>query len=392
MIIGGVNAAGRAGCMRAGLSSSYLPMSLWVMPTKIKTAIAAGRGLQYSASARIRSVDGLSWVDLPTVTYMQVSMSQVSAEDSASIAVADAATWSPYLLDHHDLLKPSSRTVELRLGLVISGVDYKRTLFRGHVVDYTEPHGANGGSIQLRLADSREILARESSRPIAASAATTFRMFLSAVGDSIATTGSPVTSFHFRVGDSDIDSDSLASLNQAEKLRVVESVAAGLPLLQVRGSGPLVAGVDGSGFGETGDTFAYSDDNVIVATRKGGGAAFNVVRTYGKVDGVGTIGEVQDDADVLANGRRVYPPGLWGAPWLTLAVANATATEFLSASLRGKIDIEAPLNPYLRPGMRIAYQSDRLDIDGSARVYAVEHQYAVGRARTYLRDLQVVPA
>jgi len=160
--------------------------------------------------------------------------------------------------------------------------------------------------------------------------------------------------------------------------------------LAVRGSGAMVAEIDGPGAGEIGGSFDYSDGNVITVTRAGGGANYNAVRTYGTVATVPTTSEVTDAADVALRGK-VYYPTLWGSREITLARANAEAAEFLTAALRGKLSVEIPLNPFLEPGMRIAYDSTRLNLSGTARIFAVQHQYAVGRARTYLRDLQVVP-
>lgn len=168
--------------------------------------------------------------------------------------------------------------------------------------------------------------------------------------------------------------------------------ASGIPLFQITGAGELSIGLDDDNEQAVATVFDYSDKALITGTRNSGDGDYNTVRTYGLVGTTPTASEVSDAADVALRGKRYYAAGYVGAPWITLADANATALEFIAVSLRGKFSFEAPLNPFLRPGQTIGLQSDRLAIPASrAKIKNVNHQYSVGRARTYMRDVAPVP-
>jgi len=116
------------------------------------------------------------------------------------------------------------------------------------------------------------------------------------------------------------------------------------------------------------------------------------VRCYGLSSGVKTVSEVTDTADIAKRGRLIYTGGFIGSATQELSVSEATASQMLSNSLRGSFAAEIPLNPFFRPGMRIKLSSTRMQISASyGRIGQVNHQYSVGRARTYLNDLVAVP-
>lgn len=393
MIIGGASAGARAGSERAGYATSYLPMSARIIPAALRSAIDNGSQLQYVCSARIRNVAGTAWVDLPTVNYFQVTRDLTGSQDSGDMTVSTPETWSPYLGTYTDLLKPSNRQVQITAGIRIGATTYSERVFSGIITEYQEPHGASGGSINLRLADAKQPLARLVSAAVAPAAATAFRVFLMQERSDAYFSYGPGNLWQttiFRFNDIEIE-DTTASLTfGANILRIMEQMIPGAPLLAIKGSGVLTADIDSKGAGETGGAFSYTDANSVVVTRAGGGKNYNAVRTYGKVLGVGTTSEVADAADVALRGKLYYPE-VWGSPDSQLADSNIAAAEFIASSLRGKLSLELLFNPWIEPGMRISYSSTRLNLTGTARVRRVNHQYSLGRARTYLRDLEIVP-
>ncbi|MEY2653342.1 MAG: hypothetical protein RLZZ524_369, partial [Pseudomonadota bacterium] len=142
MIIGGVDAAARATSERVGYTTTYLPMSARVIPAAVKSAIEGNGVLQYHASARIRNVADNAWVDLSPVTYFQINLDNRGTQDSADVTIAQPETWSPYLAGvYADLLKPSTRVLQISCGITAGGTQYTQRIFRGHITEYQEPHG-----------------------------------------------------------------------------------------------------------------------------------------------------------------------------------------------------------------------------------------------------------
>jgi hypothetical protein len=222
---------------------------------------------------------------------------------------------------------------------------------------------------------------------LALTAATAFRSMLAQQAQVSIISGSTVS---FRVAFKDTVFTGITTLlSVGSVLNSIISQFPGIPLLQITGSGSIKASQE-----TTAETrvaqFDYSDKNIHVATRRfSDGDSYNVVRVYGLVDGVGTAGEVQDDADVIKRGRIVYPPGFVGSPYIDYEEAEALALEGMAAALRGLLDLEIPFNPYLTSGSVIGLSSTRLGItSATAKIYKIRHQYSVGRCRTYLTGLR----
>lgn len=391
MIIGGTNAAGRAGGMRCGFSESYLPCSVNVIRTDIREAVESPSqtGLTYRADARIRNVAGTAWVDLGSASYFQVTRDSAGALDSADLTLQQPEVWSPYLTDYPDLLRPSNRSVQIRAGLVVNGTWYPTVVFIGHIKNYAENLGSSGGAISLRLEDVRDILERTEPAVTAITKASAFRVMLAqqAKVDAVSMVGVTV---RLTFKDRELTSFVPAGASYSSVVNAMISQLSGIPLLQISGSGSIKVGQEQTSE-ELVPAFAYSDSNIFTASRRfDGDNQFNVVRVYGLVDGVGTTGEVEDSADVAKRGRIVYGAGLVGSPTMTYAAAEIEAQEALSNALRGLVDLEIPFNPYLFPGMVISLTSSRLGIATAqvGKVYKMRHQYTVGRCRTYLTGLR----
>jgi hypothetical protein len=386
MIYGGVNAGGKAGGVRAGLSESYLPCRATVIPAVVKAAIeqTTPSVVQYVVTARVRNVADSAWIDLSTCSYCQVSRSTGTDRDTATITIKKPETWSAYKAGgtYESVLAPSNRALDITAGITIAGTTYSRRIFRGHVVDYTEAWGASGGTITLSLADDFDIAQRTVAATPAFTQGTIYRR-LKVYADQLGIT--PTVD----VADAVISGSSTASTTA----EAIKSILPGDPVIGVRGTKALNVGVANPGRGDTGYAFTYSDNNIIVATRRASNsAAFNVVRTYGyTTPGTYAIVEVQDNTDVAKRGRVVYPPGLWGATWLASTYAQQSAAEFIALQLRGVIALEAAFNPFLECGQRVRVSSTKASIaDSYGKITGLNHQYSVGRARTYIESMTLV--
>ncbi len=391
MIIGGVNAAGKASGLRCGFSEGYLPCTVRVANSSVQASVeqTTPTVAQWRASARIRSVDGASWVDLGSASYFQVTRNAAGDLDSADLTLQQPEVYSPYLSTYPDLLRPSNRIVQIRAGMVISGVWYSVIVFSGHIKNYSEALGASGGGISLRLEDARDLMTRTAPSVTSITKASAYRMAL-AQQASVTATGVKGSTVRLGIGDRELQSFDPSGSSYASVLAWLTSQIPGNPLLQITGAGTIKVGQE-----QTSEvvvpSFAYSDKNIHVATRRfSGDAQCNVVRVYGLVAGVGTAGEVEDSADVALRGRIVYGAGFIGSPTMLYADAQALGREHIAGALRGLVDLETPFNPYLSPGMAISITSTRLGISSPkiGKIYELRHQYSVGRCRTYLQGLR----
>ena len=388
-IIGGCNGVGKAGVLRAGYHETFLPCSAFLLHPDVVAAInqTPAQPLVYTAYARVRNLADTAWVTIGEATYFQVALNPDGTVGSADLTVKRPEIWSPFVAggEYEDVLRPSNRRLEIRAGLIIGGVSRLVTVFLGQVKDYTEVHGANSGSINLRLEDIRDVLERDTTTPVYPARASYGRAIIAA--ESAA---SMAVFAHF------LDqAPSSAPSAAGNLLASITQFVPGAPIVSVTSAGGLAIGAADDGSGETGHAFEYSDsvNNIISLTRTAGAYQYNVVRCVGLVSGVRTVSEIKDDADILKRGRIVYPGGLIGSMTQDLTVSEATAAQMLANAARGQFAAELPFNPFLRPGMRIKLTSTRMGLAASiGRVGQVNHQYSVGRARTYLNDLVAVPA
>lgn len=385
-IIGGVNGVGKANCLRAGYSETFLPCSAFLLHPDVVAAInqTTPQPLVYVASARIRNVADTAWVDLGTASYFQVSLNPDGTVGSADITIQQPETWSPYIAGgtYEDVLKPSNRKLEIKCGLYVGGVSRTVTVFVGQIKEYSEPQGYNAGSINLRLEDIRDRLERDNTTP-------TYPAVASYSRSIIAVERAASMAVFAQMID---QAPSTAPTAASDLLSSITKYIPGLPVVSVTSAGGLAVGTADDGSGESGYAFEYSDANIISLTRTAGSSQFNVVRCYGLSGGVKTVSEVTDATDIAKRGRLIYTGGFIGSATQELSVSEATAAQMLSNSLRGSFAAEIPLNPFLRPGMRIKLSSARMGIAASyGRIGQVNHQYSVGRARTYLNDLVAVP-
>ena len=385
-IIGGVNGVGKAGALRVGYHETFLPCSAFLLHPDVVAAInqTPRQPLVYTALARVRNIADTAWVTIGEATYFQVSLNPDGTVGSADLTVKRPEVWSPFLAGgtYEDVLRPSNRRLEIRAGLIVGGVSRLVTVFLGQVKDYTETHGKNSGSINLRLEDIRDVLERDATAPTYPAIASYGRSVIAAE------TAANMAVFARFIDQAPVS----APAARADLLSSITQFVPGAPVVSVTSAGGLAVAASDDGSGETGYAFEYSDSNIITLTRTAGAYQYNVVRCYGLSGGVRTVSEVTDAADILKRGRLIYSGGLIGSSTQELTVSEATAAQMLANAARGQFAGELQFNPYLRPGMRIKLTSSRMGLAASyGRVGQVNHQYAVGRARTYLNDLVAVP-
>lgn len=391
MIIGGASGALLAGGGRAGYSERYLAATAIIIPDAYRQALEQGnrKAIVYTASARVRNVANDAWLDVGEVSYFQVTKNPENALWQANVTVQKPQLWSPYITGgtYEDVLLPSNRRFQLFCGLVIDGTSYESQLFEGHVVAYQETLGASGGAINLRLEDNREIASRVDSIALSTAGATLYRAMLNQI------IFKPVAereykSIDYQIADAEIVPTSTGPLTYPTSQEVIDGLNPGAQLSGITPGNHMLVNFSGSSSVDDTPIFSYGDDSIISLQRIGGSANFNTMRTYGLVDGNGTTGEASDSTDVAKRGKVYYVGGLIGSAYIDLAEANAIATAAIAQELRGKVSCEIVLNPILVPGMKITIGSDRFGVtSGSAVVRGVNHQYAVGRARTFLNGL-----
>jgi hypothetical protein len=184
MIKGGTNAAGKTTGLLCGYVESYLPVRFNLLRADIRAAIErkSGAVVEYVLRSYIRNLTNTAWVEMGTVSYLQLARSANGNDDTATMTVQQPETWSAYLAGgtYEDLLAPSNRTVRIKAGIKLSGVEYLITIYRGHVTGYREAWGASGGSILLQLSDVREIASRVTADTPALTAASRYRLALQA--------------------------------------------------------------------------------------------------------------------------------------------------------------------------------------------------------------------
>jgi hypothetical protein len=156
----------------------------------------------------------------------------------------------------------------------------------------------------------------------------------------------------------------------------------------------MIIGKMDLGTGRTGIGFTYSEanKNILSLVRKSGpdGRQWNVYRTYGLVDGSGTVSEVRDDADIVKRGRIVYPAGLIGSPTMSLTQANSEATQALELGLRSKVDMEIMFNAFLAPGANISLVAPMAGINGIGTINSLTHTFSEGSHTTKMVNVSVL--
>ena len=397
-IIGGVSGVGLANCFRTNYSETYLPCNMFLIDSGVKSCInqttstgaVRAQPLMYIASARIRNVADTEWIDIGEATYFQVNINPNGSVGSAQLTVKKPETWSPYISGgtYEDALKPSTRKIELQAGLIVNGVERKSVVFLGCIKNYSEAHGANSGSITLYLEDIRDILLRDTTTTIDFPAIASYGRAMLACAESI-----QAVLPEFSVTAEIIDQAPTTEQTQSDNLlHSLTQFVAGSAVVNVTSTGSLSITTENDGSNETGYAFEYNDSNMFVVTRNAGAYQYNVIQCVGLSGGVVTVSEVADAADIAKRGRLLYSGGFIGSTKQLLSVSEATAAQMLANAARGNFTMEIPMNPFLRPGMRIKLSSARLGIAASyGRVGQVRHQCGSGRARTYLDDIVAVP-
>jgi hypothetical protein len=387
MIIGGITAAGRTGGMRTGYSTRYLPGKTTIIPTIIGDIFSRNsvRAMQYSAMVRIMNTTGTSWVNLGDASYVQVNL-RADAKNTAQITIQRPEIWSPYITggSYIDLLRPSDRPLQIISGLIVDGISYQQIIYTGRITRYSEPQGANGGSINLQTEDFQITLGRLPAVSYSEEQ-TRYRHCLRQVNSANMAWLRPV--MVLSVGDSMGEFAAYGTAYNA----IVASVP-GVPKIRQTGTAQFEIAEKIDEIADAAYSFEYSDRNITSITRdQDDYFAFNTIRTYGLVGADITYDEVSDAADVARRGK-IYYLGFVGSSRMQLIDANASAAATIEQANRGTYAAELPYNPFLAPGIKILLSSEKTNIPACyAKLNNVRHQYSCGSARTYLDKFEVTP-
>ncbi len=385
MITGGVNAAGKIRGLRCGWSESYLPCRVDVFPDNVTAALmrSTSTNVQYSARVRCRNAADSAWVDLSSASYFQITRNSSGNLDTADVTIQDPATWSAYRTGgtYADVLKPSQRRVQIWAGVTIAGTLYEMPIFQGHITSYTENQGGRGGSINLRLEDLRDLMARTDVPDLLITSATQFRVQLALA---------QVFSSEQILSTQGSSTFSAADIEAAGNiLEAVQRLCPSAPVMALRGAGEIDVGDSASESYGDGETWTYTDSAIVSISRRADPASFNTCRVYGLVSGTATLGETSDAADVALRGK-IYAAGIVGSATTQYATNEAVAQTFIGQSLRGTFDAELFFNPFLLPGQWVRVTSSKASIPASRGIVeACRHQFAANRARTYVSGLRL---
>lgn len=373
MILGNSSGAGASGNMRSGYSTAFLPCRAMAFPAAVATKFNSGRGFTYSAYCEVQNSSG-DWVTIGEASYFQVNKSPDGSSESANITIQNSIKWSPFGSTYPDLLKPSNRLCRI----VAKADSFNFTpIYTGKIVNYMQPEGFKGGSINLTLQDIRSVLQRESGvefepeQSLYHNARIQLHSKLRSIGS----------------GFSAEMADSTGTITSAGTR--YDNVSASIPGKKWYNTSNGVIVISTSDIQTqkvTTGIVRLTDDNITTATRSLNDAnMFNSVRVQGDDSGTLTTETVEDAADVADRGAVFYAAGIIGGSAITIAQARAIASAMIAESLAGSFSFQTAFMPYFDAGQIVYVQSDRFEIPASyATLTRVRHQYRVGSCVTYL--------
>jgi len=383
MIIGGVGAVCKpveGGCV-IGFKEAFLPCLATLGSEPVDNAFRNRSPIKYSALVRIRNVADTDWITLSDVIFFQVSGNQ-GGGGSANLTIRKPEKWSIDGAEYPDLLRPSSRIMQIICTIQIGAASYSLPVFTGTIENYNESHGQSGGSISVTAKINSLAL---DNRPVAGIVAdTAYRRIFDELDASGLFSGLPAPLVM-------IEDYSLTSQDAyTNLLAMVEGVARIEISITTSPNGGILIRAKEAGETEEG-AFTLEDGNQVSISRSiGSAASYNRIMVIGSVDGVITAQAVSDAEDISRRGVVQYPYR-YGAPERELELNVIDAEALIAESLRGKLSAQVQLNPFLRVGTVLNFESTRLFIsEGRARVGSFTHSYSVGQAVSTIYDMAVL--
>lgn len=381
MIIGGVSGACYTGSARSSYFEVYLPALVMINSASVDNAFQLRRPIKYSASARIRNVADDAWIDLADVIYFQISGNS-NGGGSANLTLRKPDKWNISGSEYPDLLRPSTRALQIFVTISFGGNTYTVPAFSGYVENYSESHGQSAGSISISAKSNSISLQNRPTQDLTSS--TVYRRIVDELAASgLFPTGQvPVIFFE--------DSVLTTQQNFSNLLALIEGLAPVSVDIITRSTGGLIVQPKGQATDET-QSFTLSDDNQVSISRSIGGAqSYNRIIAAGLVDDVLTTQTVEDVTDIARRGVVQYPYR-YGNTTRELSLSVADAEALLAESLRGKLSAQTQLNPFINVGTVLGFSSGRLFItNGRARVGSFTHSYQHGSASTQIYDMAVL--
>ena len=384
MIIGGVNAAGKAGGLRTSLCEFYLPCRVSVFGTALSDMLqqVQKQSLLYQAYIRVRNVADTAWITLGSATSFSVDLTTAQL-GTASVTIKQRDVYSPFALTYPDVLRPSNRLVQIWCGLK----NYPLPIFEGSIKSYKETVQATGSQINLELEDLRDTMMRMPYTAPETPNMTLYRILTDLIQKARAS-GSNIgisAGQNVILGQQDA-SISVGSLTNGTIETIIRALSPGIQLTSLTGNGTFDLSQD-DGKSAPHATFTYDDNALLRLEQSAGANAYNYVRTYGLVNGKGVASYVQDDIDVAKRGIIVYPPGYVGSPTIELSGANAIALQMIATQITPQITWEVQLNPYLTTGSYVRLSSVKANLASCiGKMDKINHSYAAGKARTTVSE------
>lgn len=381
MIIGGKDGVFFSGSIRSGMYEYFFPAVVTVGSEAVDNAFVNRKPIKYSASCRIRNVADTAWIDISDVTFFQVSGNK-SGGGSANLTLRKPDKWNIDGTENPDLLRPSSRALQIFVTISFSGNSYTIPAFTGQIENYNESHGQSGGSISITAKSNSLSMQNRPTQDL--TSATVYRRIVDELAASGLFAAGQVPVIFFE------DSVLTTQQNFSNLLALIEGLAPVSVDIITRQSGGLIIQPKGQQTDEA-QSFNLSDNNQVSINRSIGGAqSFNRITVAGISAGILATQTVEDAADIARRGVVLYPYR-YGNTSRDLALNVADAGALLAESLRGKLSAQTQLNPFINVGTVLGFSSGRLFItNGRARVGSFTHSYQHGSASTQIYDMAVL--
>ncbi len=321
----------------------------------------------YSASVRIKdSSDG--WVTIDAVTSLTTGNSE-EGNATASLVIAGVETWGTRSDAHTDLLSPSDRTLQISITATVGGDSASFVVFVGSVQTYSENVASGSDSINIVCKSLMQRISETGRKDVVAEDKTKFRELLEQA-ESFDIPG-PILAF-----EEDQEQETSFSFYKFPQL----------PKIFYTWNSAVIGFGAGVIIGKKKDisqsvSTTLSDDNIATASRSVSEASFNTVRCMAHGGGAYLRSEVTDAADVSKRGK-IHAPKLLYSYESTIAEVETEAALAISDQLLGKITAQIRLNPFLMPGSKITFSSDRMGVVGSGYIISTAHTLGAGNANT----------
>lgn len=377
MLIGGVGGICRTGkASVTGYKEFYLQGVVSVGSKSVDELFVNNEPIIYSATVRIQNELG-NWVEVADVAHFQCQENR-EGSNVANLTVRNTDKWSISGTENPDLLAPSFRPFQIYVKMKSGAKEFNVPIFIGQVTSISEAHGQRNGALSVVARSVATVI--QIIEPQNLDRATCYRLSNDECQASGLLEVEQVLLMLYP------DNVITSTLTFESLIAVLESVAQNLVAVSTNANGYIVVSQKGSQAEEYAE-FTISDKNDTSITRSiGSKAAFNTIDAVGRVLDALVVQRVQDTADVAKRGVLSYGRYVGGS-LVQLADAVAEAENLIAEGLRGKVSVQCRLNPFLRAGVVLNFDSQKLFITGGKiRIGRVTHDFRHGYCYTQISD------